>query len=178
MIYIPAEDSYLLAEQIKKFAKNRSVLDVGTGSGILAKTAKSEGAKSISASDIDEEALRVLKKRDQSIKTIKSDLFEKINGKFDLIVFNPPYLPEDKREDKESAQITTGGKEGDEITIRFLKQALKHLNKNGIILLLVSSLTPMKRIDELIKRSYLKHETIARKKLFFEELFVYKIQKA
>ena len=62
------------------------------------------------------------------IPSITSDLFDKIpkNKKFDIVAFNPPYLPEDKREDKESQLTTTGGKKGNEITLRFLKKA-KHL---------------------------------------------------
>jgi len=173
MIYSPKEDSYLLAEQVKICAKNKSVLDIGTGSGILARTAKDAEAKSVSASDINSEAVNEAKK--SGIKAVKSDLFKKVTGKFDLIVFNPPYLPKDKREDKESAQATTGGNKGDEIILRFLKQAAKHLNKDGIILLLVSSLTPMKRINALIKKLSLQNTMMASKKLFFEELFVYKI---
>jgi methylase of polypeptide subunit release factors len=46
------------------------------------------------------------------------------------------------REDKESALATTGGKQGDELILKFLKQAQKHLTKKGIILLVLSSLTP------------------------------------
>ena len=175
MIYAPLEDSYLLSVQVKKYSKNRAVLDLGTGSGILAKTANDSGAKSVLASDINPAALEELKKSDNSIKTIKSNLFSKIIGKFDLIIFNPPYLPEDKKEDKESAQTTTGGRNGDEIILRFLKKAPKHLNNNGIMLLLLSSLTPRARINRLMKKLSLKYRIITNKKFFFEELYILKI---
>ena len=111
------------------------------------------------------------------IRAIHSNLFEKIKGTFDLIVFNPPYLPEDKREDKDSALSTTGGKKGDEVIIYFLKQAALHLNNNGTILLLTSSLTPETRINNLMKRLKLKSKVIAIQKLFFEQLFVLEIKK-
>jgi len=144
MIYEPAEDSFLLQKQVKRYSKGKSVLDIGTGSGIQAKSALMFGAKKVLATDINEEAINKLKKEEILIK--KSNLFSSISGKFDLIIFNPPYLPEDKREDSESQLATTGGEKGDEIILRFLKQSPKYLNNGGIILLLVSSLTPQNKI--------------------------------
>jgi methylase of polypeptide subunit release factors len=93
-----------------------------------------------------------------------------------LIAFNPPYLPEDKREDKESALTTTGGKRGDEIIVKFLKDAKKHLNKNGIVLLLVSSLTPKEKILKILEKNSLKYEIISSQKFFFETLEVWNIE--
>ena len=92
-----------------------------------------------------------------------------------VIIFNPPYLPEDKREDAESARNTSGGKRGDEIILRFLKDAGKHLNTNGAILLIVSSLTPKNRILSVLRRKDLKKKIITEKKIFMESLEVWKI---
>lgn len=175
MIYPPSEDSHLLEQEIKKYASNKRVLDIGSGSGILAQAAINAGAKSVLASDINKESIKLLKKK--KIPSIQSDLFSKIKGKFDLIIFNPPYLPQDKREDRESQLITTGGKKGDEIIIKFLRQTLKHLNKNGVILILLSSLTPRKRIILLVKKQNLKKRKIAEKNLFMEKLEVWEITK-
>ncbi len=177
LIYEPAEDSYLLESVIQNYAKNKSVIDIGTGSGILAKKAKKAGAKSVIALDINKEALNQLKKKVKGIKLIKSDLFNNVKESYDLIICNPPYLPEDKEEDNESSLATSGGKKGDEFILNFLSQAKKHLNKNGIILLLVSSLTPKKEINILLRKINLKKKTIASKKIFFEILEVWKIQK-
>lgn len=173
MIYQPSEDSYLLKKQVKLFSKNKTVLDMGSGSGIQAETALSSEAKSVLASDINPESIALLKSI--GIQTIKSNLFQNINGKFDLIIFNPPYLPEDKREDKESQLATTGGKKGDEILIKFLKQAKIHLNKQGVILTLLSSLTPRGKILKLLNQLSLKHKVQETKKLFMETLEVWKI---
>lgn len=179
MIYSPREDSYLLQEQVKIFSKNKSVLDIGTGSGIQALSAKSAGAKSVIASDIDLISLNYAKHKlkKANILAIHSNLFEKIRGKFDLIVFNPPYLPKDKREDEDSARTTSGGKKGDEIILRFLSDAIKHLNKNGDILLVISSLTPPVRINRLIKKLKLKKKVLSTKHFFFEEISVLKFEK-
>lgn len=176
MIYSPSEDSFLILEQVKKYSKNKVVLDMGSGSGILAQSAKTSGAKSVLACDINNESVKYL--NSIGIKAVKSNLFSKIKGKFDLIIFNPPYLPRDLREDKESALATTGGKIGDEILLKFIKKATSYLNKEGIILILVSSLTPMNRIDKLIEKSKLKKQLLSSKKIFFEELYVMKLEKA
>ena len=138
---------------------------MGTGTGILSETvSKLLDKKNILATDINSKAVKFLKQK--GFKTIKTNLFEKINKKFDLITFNAPYLPLDKREPKDSQLATTGGKHGDEISIEFLRQAKKHLNKNGKIFLLVSSLTPMNKIKKFNPR------IVARKKIFMEELLI------
>jgi len=106
----------------------------------------------------------------QGFKAIKSDLFKNIENSFDLIIFNPPYLPESKY-DKE--KDTTGGKRGDETILRFLKQVKKYLNKNGKIFLLMSSLTPKYRIEKEIEKQGIICKKITEKILFFETLEVY-----
>ncbi|MEK6909123.1 MAG: HemK2/MTQ2 family protein methyltransferase [Nanoarchaeota archaeon] len=174
LVYQPAEDSYLIESTIKKYAKNKSVLDICTGSGILAIKALESGAKSVTAVDINQDALDSIKEK--RIKKIKSNIFSKVNKKFDLIICNPPYLPENKQEDKESRLATTGGKKGDEFILKLLKQAKKYLENNGIILLLVSSLTPMKRINNLLEKNKLKSKVIDSKNFFFEKLEVLEIR--
>lgn len=166
MIYEPAEDSFLLKKQLKNFIKKgMKVLDIGTGSGIQASEAKRLGAD-VLASDINPECLKNLE-----VKTVQSDLFENIDKKFDLIIFNPPYLPEDELEPEDSKLSTTGGKKGNEILIKFLKQAKSHLNKNGKILIVFSSLTP--EVDKTLKELNYKFKKLDEEKIDFETLYVY-----
>lgn len=175
-IYQPAEDSILFANFLKEYlSKNKSpelkFLEVGTGSGILSKTAsKILPPKNILALDINPDAVKALQK--ESFKTIKSNLFQKVESKFDLIVFNAPYLPRDEREPKDSQVATTGGKKGDEISLKFLRQAKSHLKENGKIFLLVSSLTPLDKIKKLWP-----YKTVAREKVFMEELLILEFKK-
>ena len=171
MIYEPREDSFLLEIEVKKYSKGKKVLDVGSGSGILAKAALYSGAKGVLCVDINNECVKYLKK--EGFKAIQSDLFSNVRGKFDLIVFNPPYLPEDEREDSESSRITSGGKKGNEIIIRFLKESLNHLEENGIILIVVSNLTG--KIN--FKKFGFKMRIIASKKIFMEKLEVWELRK-
>ncbi len=170
-MYSPQEDSFFFAEFLSNYLKNLKIknikyLDMGTGSGILAQTAAQAGIpkQNITCADIDSEAITHTKKL--GFSTIKSNLFEKIKNKFDLITFNPPYLPAHKHDSKPD---TTGGKHGDEITLKFIKQAKAHLNPDGKIFLLISSHTPQDKIK--------KHKPIIikTKKLFFEELLILEI---
>lgn len=174
-IYQPEEDSYLLQKHVKTHSKNKNILEIGSGSGIQILTALKSKAKSILATDINPEAIKHLKSK--KIPTIKSNLFEKISKtkKFDLIIFNPPYLPRSPQEPLDSQLATTGGKKGDEITLKFLKQAPKHLNPQGKILLLISSLTPHDKILQLLKKQNLKHKILEKKKIFFETLECWEI---
>jgi release factor glutamine methyltransferase len=175
--YKPADDSYLLEEAVKKYAFG-NVLDMGTGSGIQAiAAAMSKKVKSVLAVDIDVLSLAEAKKNAKGlgIKFMQADLFHGAKGTFDTIIFNPPYLPQDKG--IEDVQIY-GGKKGHEVIERFLGSCSNHLEKKGIILLLFSSLTKKEKVDSLIAEYCLDKELIASKKMFFEELYVYKITKS
>lgn len=173
MIYEPSEDSFLLRDAAKKYVIGKKVLDLGAGSGIQGISALKNGAKEVIFSDINEECIKVLKSK--GFKAKVSDLFENIKGKYDLILFNPPYLPKQENEDFETGRIVCGGKKGDEIIIRFLENVKDFLNDKGIILLLVSSLTPMKGIDKILKKKNFKKDIIAKEKFFMEELYLLRI---
>jgi len=180
-IYQPLEDSRLLQDTLKEYLKkiptNIKILDMGSGSGIQAQTCKDLKFKNILTSDINPEAIKHLKK--EKFKTILSNLFSKIpkTKKFDLIIFNPPYLPEDKREPSDSRLQTTAGKKGYELIIKFLKQAKKHLTKNGKIILLFSSLSKPKIIISESKKQNYTIKKLNQTSLFFEKLFVYEFLK-
>ena len=151
-MYFPEQDSYFLSNILKKELesnKNLTFLDMGCGSCIQAKTAKKLGIKNIMCVDIDKDAIKQAKK--SGFKAINSNLFKKVKGKFDIIVFNPPYLPQHKYDKQKD---TSGGKLGDETILAFLHQAKKHLNQNGKIFLLFSSLTPKTRINKIINPRY------------------------
>lgn len=175
-IYQPSDDSFLMQDAIKKLKikGNEKILDMGSGSGIQAQAFMQLGAKkeNVFLADINPEAVKFLKRKFPKSKAFLSDLFSNKNFqkiKFDIIVFNPPYLPLDVREPESSRLATTGGKKGSEIINKFLVQAKSHLNKNGKIILLTSSLT------KAIKWQAWKKTLIAKKKLWFEELFVWEL---
>jgi len=177
LIYEPAEDSYLLSETLEKeipilLEENPGlkVLEVGSGSGFQLKTLLHLGVKkeNIFGCDINPDA--ILHCQNLGFNVIESDLFSNISDKFDLIIFNPPYLPKDKREDEESQLATTSGIKGSKLINKFLKKADSFLTPTGEIIILVSSLT------KGIKWKKYQKELFATKKLFFEGLEVWKIK--
>lgn len=171
-IYSPREDSYFLAQVLEDqiVNLNLTVLEIGSGSGIQLETLFELGVKkqNIYSCDINIDAVENCE--NLGFNCIQSDLFENINEKFDFIIFNPPYLPEDSLELESSKIITTGGKKGNEIINEFLKQAENHLNENGKILLVTSSLTEDPNFLDYKKK------IIARKKMFFEELIIWELR--
>lgn len=179
MIYEPAEDSFLMSKileknlpKLLKKSPNLKFLEIGSGSGINLETAKNSGIKkeNIFSCDIDKRSISHCKKLE--FNCINSDLFENIPKiKFDLIIFNPPYLPEDSREPKPSKKATTGGKRGNEIILRFLNQTKDYLTKNGKIFLITSSLA--ENVD--FKKLGYKSKEIGCEKLFFEKLSIWEI---
>jgi len=176
-IYEPREDSILLEKYVKKYAKGY-VLDIGTGSGIQAiSVAKNKNVNSVLALDVQKEVVEYCKKniKNKKIKFLVSDLFENVNGKFDTIIFNPPYLPEDI---KVKDLTFEGGKKGYEVIEKFLNKANNFLKTNGIILIIFSSLTKKEKIDEFIQNNLLESVLLDKKHIFFEDLYVYKINKS
>ena len=167
MIYEPREDSFLLQKHVRNFAKGR-VLDIGTGSGIQALTAL-EKTKDVLAVDINKEAVKYVNKK--GITSIKSDLFEKVKGKFDLIIFNPPYLPADERADD---LALTGGKYGYEILERFFSAAKYYLKEDGKILIAFSSITG--DIEWLAQQYGYLFKNLDEQSFFFEKIYVYLLE--
>jgi len=175
-IYQPAEDSYLMSnvleKEIPKLLKENSnlkVLEIGAGSGIHLETLFNLGVKkqNIFSGDINPDAVAHCNLL--GFHCVHSYLFENIQEKFDLIIFNPPYLPEDAREPCDSQTATTGGKSGCEIINRFLEQSKNHLTSNGNIFLITSSLT------KDINWGNWKKKKVRCEKLFFEELCVWNL---
>jgi len=174
MIYTPREDSLFLNKFVKRYARGY-VLDMGTGSGIQAITAAKK-AKKVVGVDISAKVIEYCKQhyKNKKIEFIRSDLFSKLKQKFDVIIFNPPYLPEDVR----LKDLTVnGGKKGYEVIERFLNKANDYLKTNGCILLLFSSLTDKEKIHKILQENLFSYKFLGERKIFFETLYVYKIEK-
>lgn len=169
-VYRPGEDSYLLARHVRRLVHGE-VLDMGTGSGIQAvEAAVKPEVSRVVAVDVSPAAVEAAKRRAESggvvgkIEFIRSDLFENVEGVFDWIVFNPPYLPSEGDVDEAS---WAGGETGAETVRRFLHDAHSHLKKRGSILMVYSGHSGL---DEDDFRGYVV-EKLDELSLFFETLF-------
>jgi len=178
-VYLPSDDTYLLLDVLREELKSNSYrksLEIGAGNGILSLELL-EYSKNHLASDINPIVIKYLIKLKErfnlkNFEIIESDLFKKINKqKFDLIVFNPPYVVSDDIVDCS----TDGGKIGSEIILRFICELKEYLGKKGVCYLLISSLNKPNEIYNLIKKKQLKCEIIKKTNIFFEELLVLKI---
>ncbi len=158
-VYVPAEDSYMLADNLE-IKKGQSVLEIGTGSGIVAMYA-SRLTDSITVTDINFDACELARKNfeDNGIENIEilfGNLFEPVeNRKFDVILFNTPYLPTEEGEvlDDTINYAFDGGLNGRKVIDLFLDEMGNHLNDGGIVQLIQSSLSgndeTLSRLDEL-----------------------------
>jgi release factor glutamine methyltransferase len=170
-VYVPAEDSELLANHVRA---SGHVLDIGTGSGIQA-LAAAKGAERVLGIDVNPKAVELATRNAKSNGITNaefrlSDMFSNVEGRFDTVIFNPPYLPVSEVGDLERSW--SGGRMGRELIDRFIGVVKEHLNPGATIYLLVSSLNePEHVIQELRSRGF-EAEVIATDGLFFEELHV------
>jgi release factor glutamine methyltransferase len=158
-VYIPAEDSYLLAENLE-IEYGKSVLEIGTGSGIVAMHA-SKLTDKVTATDINFDAIMLaesnFKANDiDNIELLFGNLFEPVKDrKFDVILFNTPYLPTEEGEVLEDNlnYAFDGGLNGRTVIDLFLNEVKNHLNDGGIVQLIQSSLSDndetLNKLDEL-----------------------------
>jgi len=182
MVYEPSDDSFLLAENLNINPKDK-VLEIGTGSGIVAMYA-SKLADEIIATDISFDAIQLADEnfKNNNINNVKllfGDLFEPIKSeieeddqKFDVILFNTPYLPTEECEILEDNlnYAFDGGLDGRKVINRFLKEVKNYLNVGGRVQLVQSSLSNIR--ETLLKLEELGFiaEIEASEKFFFEEI--------
>ncbi len=147
-VLIPRSETEQLVEHVLHFydkyfnGKNLDVLDLGTGSGCIGLTlALEEEHLHLTISDISDDALKVasfnLEKLGAKANIIQSDLFKNITHKFDMIISNPPYIPDSEIvEDivqKEPSVALYGGKLGVEFYERIIKDSLSFIKDKGLI---------------------------------------------
>jgi release factor glutamine methyltransferase len=177
-VYEPAEDSFLLSEAVE-VKENDVVLDLGCGTGIQGINALLKGVEKTVFSDLNPEALNCAKKNAEiagfnNYELIESDLFSNLkNKKFDLILFNPPYV---LSEEKKFIELD-GGINGREVLDKFLNSFAEHLNEKGRIYFIQTNLNDLNETKKVLEGNDFKMEIIAKKKLFFEELIVVKSKK-
>ena len=144
-VLIPRQDTETLVETVLDREKDPaiSILDLCTGSGCIAVSTKKLGGYShVAASDLSDKAIGLAMRNasinDTEIRLIKSDLFKDIDGRFDVIVSNPPYIPAEEIEtlspevrDHDPRMALDGGEDGLDIYRRIVSECGDVLNAGG-----------------------------------------------
>jgi release factor glutamine methyltransferase len=176
-VYDPGEDSYLLLEAALKEARpGDKVLEVGTGSGVISMFVK-DVAASVVATDINPYACK--NARLNGIEVARADLYNGICGRFDLVIFNPPYLPTSEEERLKSwlDRAFDGGPTGRDEIARLLEHADRILAPGGRILTVISTLTGVGEIMKMFAGRGFRSREVASEKVPFEKLLVLKFTK-
>jgi release factor glutamine methyltransferase len=160
----PPSDAFMLAHQLRQegLDEKSSVLDLCTGSGVLAVVAARSGAGSVTAVDISRRALlatalnaRLNRVR---VRTVRGNLFSGVPGeRFDVIVSNPPYLVSatDELPRRGASRAWDAGTSGRAFLDPICNQAEHHLKPGGVLLLVQSSLcSEQSTVDALKRRGY------------------------
>jgi methylase of polypeptide subunit release factors len=169
--YLPAEDTFMLRDALGPFSGD-SCLEIGFGSGAVLASVSERFRLTVGTDTIGLEDARLASgPRVQLALADRATCFR--DGVFDLVFFNPPYLPSGQIED----EAVDGGPTGIEVPVSFLEESLRVLRGEGAIVALLS--------DEGDLESFLTHcsilgltvESVVEKRLFYETLFVFTIRR-
>lgn len=172
-VYPPSEDSLLLIESLD-VVPGEKVLELGCGSGIVSLHCAEAGAI-VTAGDINPSAVELTKrnaiKNNLNVEVLLTDVYGSVEGRFDTVVFNLPYLPVD--DDVPLAEAWSGGKDGLGPLPRILEGISEHGNEGWRIVVVVSSLMNQDRLRDLL--APYNATVLGELPLFFEELKVLQI---
>jgi release factor glutamine methyltransferase len=172
-VYDPAEDTHLLLDALKKRVRpGERILEIGTGTGRVAIELASMGAE-VYANDIDMAACRCARANAErngvDVQVFRGDLFNGVRGNFDVIAFNPPYLPEER--DGADQGSWTGGERGCEVAVLFIESASGFLSRNGRGYMVFSSLGSEERVRAALDSHYAWKE-VADAEFDFERIWI------
>lgn len=170
-VYPFEEDSrLLLAAARAEYRTGYRVLEIGCGSGHI--SADLCQTADVLATDISPHAVRA--SRALGIEVVRADLFAGICGRFDLVLFNPPYLPTlpEERCDDWLEYALDGGPDGRSVIARFIEAVGSVLVPGGRFLLLVSSLTGIREVQKMMEQAGFTSGIVAGTRVEGEELVV------
>lgn len=183
-VYEASEDTFLLWDAVKEFLDDCTdvhtlrFLDMGAGSGYLGFEAVKQGLSRVTFADCNPQSISyiqsIIDAEDLPCKAVQTDLFQELEEKYDVIVFNTPYLP-DEPDAKVHDVALHGGEEGISVAVEFIQQAKNYLKPGGVIFLLASSLGNREKLELAFQAQGFQFTLAKSSSLFFETLLVYKL---
>lgn len=172
-VYPPSEDTYLLLDaSLDEVGFSDRVLEVGTGSGVIA-SELCERAEYVVATDINPHALKEARQR--GVEVVRTNLYDGVEGEFDVVLFNPPYLPLEKRGTWMDYAVG-GGESGRGVVNEFIYGVPRVLSSDGTVLVVVSSFTAIEDVTETAEEAGFVVEKVAGDRYFFEEIVVLRLK--
>ncbi len=171
--YRYSEDSRLLGDYLSFLDGSGAYLEIGVGGGgNLSKSNLLEQFCLIVGTDIID-LTPVRKELHQPVEVVMADRGTCFRPEsFDVIAFNPPYLPSDEIVDR----AIDGGPSGIVVPLQFLESALAVLKKNGRIIMLLSSDDSIDGVRKFCEERNLSFTKVAETAVFFEWLFLFSIR--
>jgi release factor glutamine methyltransferase len=167
-VYEPDDDTLLLLRCLE-VRRGQRVLEMGCGTGFLSLHIALEGAE-VTCADSNPLAVECARENAErnglEIRVVLSDLFSEIEERYDLIVFNPPYLP--VSDEGALAAAWSGGEGGLEVLEEFLNRAPRFLSPGGRMVVIVSSLMDPGRLEKIL--GPFEVQSLGQESLFFERL--------
>lgn len=174
-VYPPSEDSILLIECLE-VEEGERILEIGCGSGVVSIHCARNGCE-VTSVDINPYAVDLTRSNFGHNGLIadvrRSDVYSSVEGRFDTIVFNLPYLPTDD-DAGELSKAWNGGADGMGPLPELLRGSTDHLLPNGRVVVVVSSLMDEDALDRTL--SGLEIRVLGELPLFFEVLRVLEIR--
>ncbi len=169
-VYPPSEDTFLLLRAVEA-RRGESCVEVGCGSGLVALHMAS--AALAVATDVNPHAVALCRSAARRhrlpLEVVRTHLLTGLQGPFDVVAFNPPYLPQEGP-DEWIDRAWTAGPTGDALALEFLRDVRRVLAPGGRIYLLLSSLNHPALAEAQARFSL---RRVAHAKFDFETLSVY-----
>ena len=173
-VYPPSEDSILLIESLDT-RPGEKILEIGCGSGVVSIHCAKNGC-AVTSGDINPKAVELTRRNAESngvtIDIRETDVYSGIDGRYDTIVFNLPYLPVD--EEGLLAKAWSGGPDGMGPLPELLEGASAHLLDGGRVVVVVSSLMDGHALEMCLEGW--DRRTLGEQRLFFEKLAVLELR--
>lgn len=177
-VYLPSDDTFLLARAVKESVRARDrFLDVGCGAGLVSLAAARAGARAV-ACDLNPHAVLLTRHNAQEnglhVDAVRCDLLGGLAGPFDVVAFNPPYLPTAEEDHVEGLLDLAfdGGPDGNQVVLNFADQLAQLDGLPRQVLVVHSSLSDPRPLEEAMGRLGYQAEVALEENHFYEVLTV------